>query len=62
MVFVCHVTFQDHVVKALIDVLVRSSSKSVPSKFGGHEHYGSEDIIVLVSHVILQNHDRRMSR
>ena len=29
MVFVCHVTFQDHVVKALIDVLVRSSSKSV---------------------------------
>ena len=26
------------------------------SKFGDQEHYGSEDIVVSVCHVILQNH------
>ena len=27
-----------------------------PTKFGGHSHCGSEDIMILVYHVILQEH------
>ena len=32
-----------------------------PSKFGGHGHYGSGDVIVLVCHVILQDHSIKRS-
>lgn len=28
----------------------------LPAKFGGHNHFSSEYIMVLVFHVILQNH------
>ena len=31
------------------------------SKFGDQEHYGSEDIVVSVFHVILQNHGIKRS-
>ena len=27
-----------------------------PAKFGGHKHCGSEDVVVLVCHVISQDH------
>ena len=29
MVFVCHVTFQDHVIRALFDFIIRSPSRYV---------------------------------
>ena len=49
MVFVCHVTLQDHVIKALYVYHRRS-------KCGDHRHCGSGDIINLVCLVILQDH------
>ena len=47
MVFVCQVTFQDRVIKAISDHL---------NKLGGHRNCRSGDIIVLVCHVISQDH------
>ena len=44
IIFVCQVTFQDHVIKAFYDFIVRS-----PSKFGGHRHYASGNIMFLLS-------------
>ena len=27
-----------------------------PAKFGGHRHCGSEDVMILVCHVVLEDH------
>ena len=55
MILVCHVILQDHVIKKSYDVVgeepVQVNYHLV--KFGGHRHCGSEDIKILVSHVIL---------
>ena len=32
-----------------------------PTKFGGHKDCGGEDIMILVCHVILENHVIKMS-
>ena len=55
MILVSHVILQDHVIKKPYDVVgeepVQVNDHLV--KFGGHRHCGSEDIKILVSHVIL---------
>ena len=57
MVFVHHVTFQDHVIKALYDFVEGPLKVSHhPAKFGGRRHCGKEDIMVLVYHITLQDH------
>ena len=58
MVFICHVTLRDHVIKALFDVygLERLKISHHTNKFGVHRHCGSGDIMVLVCHVISQDH------
>ena len=33
-----------------------------PAKFGGHTHCGSEDIMDLVCHVVLQDRETKESR
>ena len=46
MVFICHVTLQDHVIKALNDFMVRIPSRyaTIMPKFGvGHSHCDSRD-------------------
>ena len=57
MIFVCHVTLQDHVhvIRALFDFMIKSHSRHHPSKFCGHRICGSGDIIVLVCHEISQD-------
>ena len=57
MVFVCHVTLQDHVIKVLNDIMVRSPSRyaTILINFVGHKHCGSKDIH-LVCHMICQKH------
>ena len=60
MVLLCHVTFQDHVIKALNDLIVRMEPLKIChhlSKFGDNARYGSGDIIVLTYHVIPQDHE-----
>ena len=54
--FVCHVTMQDHVIKVINGVMVRSPTRCViilPSSMAIGHHI-SGDIIVLVFQVILQ--------
>ena len=53
MVLVCHVTLQDHVIKALYDFMIKIKIYHHPNKLGGHRHCGTGDIMVLVCHVIL---------
>ena len=54
MIFVCHVTLQDHVIKVINDFMVRSLSKYV-TEIGSHRHSGSRDMI-FVCHMTLQGH------
>ena len=56
MIFVCHVTLQDHVIRAFCGFMVRSFSSHYPIKFGGHTHCGREDIIVLACYMMSQDH------
>ena len=66
MVFICHVTLQDHVIKALYDFMVRSSSRLVDILPGvvaiGTVVKEIGDITILVYHVILQDHIIKRSR
>ena len=55
MVFVCRVTLQDHVIKALNAFMVRSPSQHT-TRFGGHRYFGSGDIMISVYHVTFQDH------
>ena len=45
MIFACHMTLKDHVIRVLCNFRVRNPC--------GHRHFVSGDIIVLVCHVIL---------
>ena len=56
MVFDCHVTLQDHVIIALHDFMIRSLSRYINILASGHKHYSSRAIMLLVCHVILQEH------
>ena len=81
MVFVCYVTLQDHIIKALNDFMVsprhfrcwedlcahtRKKKRFYGlaplkrshhiTKFDGHRHCGSGDIVVLVCHIISQDY------
>ena len=56
MVLACHVILQDHVIKGSCDFMVSSHQGELPSKFGGHRHSDSKDIMNLVCHVILEDH------
>ena len=56
MVFICPVTLQDHEMKTLYDWLEPIKVSDHSSKFGGHTHYVSEDIMVLNCHMISQYH------
>ena len=50
-------TLEDHLIKALYDFMEKSpSSLFAPTKFVGHKHCCSGDILVLVYHVTLQDH------
>ena len=58
MVFICHVTLQDQVIKVLIKWLYsRKSLKTSqhPTRFVSYRHCGSGYIIVLFCHVIFQD-------
>ena len=59
MVFVCHVTLQNHVIFVLLYDEEPVKVYHHASTFGGHRHCGSEDIMVLVCHVILQDYVTR---
>ena len=53
MIFLCHVTWQDHVVKGYTTLWFGSPQVSHhPIKFNDHRHYSSGDITVLAYHVI----------
>ena len=54
MVFICHLTLQDHMIIALYDFKFKSPSvlSHHPTTFGGHMHFGSGNIVVLVYHMI----------
>ena len=58
MVFVHHVTLQDHVTKALNNFMVRSLWRfaTFRTNFVGNWHCGSKNVIILVCHVISHNH------
>ena len=58
MVFICQVTLQDQVIKVLNDFMDGSPLRLVNILPGsvGHRHCGSGYIIVLVCHVISQDH------
>ena len=65
MIFVCNITLHNYRIEVFRsfsrsgDLLVRSPSRYEPhhpTKFGGHRLCGCRDKIVLVCHVILQNH------
>ena len=58
IIFVCHVTLQDHVIRGLCNFMVRSPSKTSyhPTKFCSHRHCNSADVMVLVCHVMSQDH------
>ena len=63
MVFVCHITFEDHVIKTFYDFMVIPFKVSHHrTKFGGHRHSGKGDIMVLLCQEILQNHMIKRSR
>ena len=49
MILVGHLILQDHVIKGPFDT---RAEDHLP-KFGGHRHSSSEDIMLLVCHVIL---------
>ena len=57
MILVCHVIFQDHLIKVLCEFMGRIfiTVSYHPTKFGGHRHFGSGDMF-LVYHVISQDH------
>ena len=55
MIFVCHVTLQDHVIRTLCELEPFKISHH-PTKFRGRSHCDSGDIMVLVFHVISQDH------
>ena len=56
-VLVCHVIFQDQVIEALNDFIVRIPLKKVTILSSlALRHCCSEDVIVLVCHAILQDH------
>ena len=59
MVFVCHVTLQNHVIFVLLYDGEPGKVYHHASAFGGHRHCGSEDVMVLVCHVILQDYVTR---
>ena len=60
MVFVCHVTLQDHMIQLFYDFTVWSSSRKVPRhhpvRLGGHSHCSSGNKIVLICYMISQDH------
>ena len=51
-------TLQEHVIKGLCEFIKGNSSLYIPTlpKFGSHKHCGSGYIMILVCHVILQDH------
>ena len=57
MIFVCHMTLQDHVIKKLCTFVVMTPQVSHHlAKFGGHRYGNSKDIMIFVCHVISQIH------
>ena len=58
MAFICYKTLQDHVIKALNDFITFASFivSQHPTMCGDHTHCCSGEIMVVVSHVILQDH------
>ena len=56
MVFVCHLTLQDYVIKALYDFMFGApQSKLPPYKFGGHIYCDSGEVkIISQAHVMKQ--------
>ena len=63
MIFVCHVTLQDHVIKVLCNFMVRSPSNISyhPTKFRNHRDCNSADIMVLACHMMSQDHVIKVS-
>ena len=58
MVFVCHLTLIDHVIKRVKCLYEEELLKAAhhTAKFGRNKHCDSEDIKVLVCHVISKYH------
>ena len=58
MTFVCPLTLQDHLIKALYALWLEACQgyMTKSSMLGGHRHCGSGDIMALVCEVLLQDH------
>ena len=56
MVFICHVTLQRLVMKAFYDWLGAPTVTGHTTKFDGHTHFGSGEMIILNCHMISHCH------
>ena len=57
MIFICHMTLQDHVTRALCNFKISHHS----TKFCDHRHCDRVDIMVLAYHMISQDHAIKVS-